>query len=67
MLVEDGRDGRRYVLKATLAESGAEAVHAEHLTVRHFRSQDPGLMAPEAIPSARPAAAGRTSRSSTAT
>lgn len=50
MLVEDDSDGRRYVLKATLAEGGAEAVHAEHLAVRHFRSRDPGLVAPEAIP-----------------
>ncbi|MDX3715363.1 phosphotransferase [Streptomyces europaeiscabiei] len=50
MLVEDDSDGRRYVLKATLAEGGAEAVHAEHLAVRHFRSQDPGLVVPEAIP-----------------
>ncbi|KFF98167.1 hypothetical protein IQ62_26460 [Streptomyces scabiei] len=50
MLVEDDSDGRRYVLKATPAEGGVEAVHAEHLAVRHFRSRDPGLVVPEAIP-----------------
>ncbi|MFC4463859.1 hypothetical protein ACFPH6_04620 [Streptomyces xiangluensis] len=50
LLVEDDSDGRRYVLKATLAEGGAEAVDAEHLAVRHFRSRDPGLVAPAAIP-----------------
>ncbi|MEU1848613.1 aminotransferase [Streptomyces sp. NPDC019990] len=50
MLVEDDGDGRRYVLKATLAEGGAETVHAEHLAVRHFRSRDPGLVVPEAVP-----------------
>ncbi|MEW2121842.1 hypothetical protein AB0945_43380 [Streptomyces sp. NPDC005474] len=50
MLVEDDSDGRRYVLKAMLAEGSAEAVHAEHLAVHHFRSRDPGLVVPEAVP-----------------
>ncbi|SOD65431.1 4-aminobutyrate aminotransferase [Streptomyces sp. 1222.2] len=50
MLVRDDSDGRRYVLKATPAEGGVEAVHAEHLAIRRFRSRDPGLVVPEAIP-----------------
>ncbi|MBZ3906497.1 aminotransferase [Streptomyces griseiscabiei] len=53
MLVENAGTGRRHVLRATLADSGAEAAHAEHLAIRHFRSRDPGLVVPEAVPTLR--------------
>ncbi|MBP5934379.1 phosphotransferase [Streptomyces sp. LBUM 1479] len=53
MLVEDAGNGRRHVLKVTLADGGAEAAHAEHLAIRHFRSRDPGLVVPTAVPTLR--------------
>ncbi|MEU5200207.1 aminotransferase [Streptomyces scabiei] len=53
MLVEDAGNGRRHVLRVTLADGGAEAAHAEHLAIRHFRSRDPHLVVPAAVPTLR--------------
>ncbi|MFE7766269.1 aminotransferase [Streptomyces sp. NPDC057438] len=53
MLVENAGDGRRNVLRATLADGDAETADAEHLAIRHFRSRDPGLVVPQAVPTLR--------------